>query len=100
MTFKSEKGVINMFKKKFTPDLFKQMRVNAGLSREDLAMLMGWSESTVVNYEKTECKMQLKDFERFMLVTTTSPKDKATRKKLLNSISSFFEELASSVTAK
>ncbi|MGK2231168.1 MAG: transcriptional regulator with XRE-family HTH domain [Colwellia sp.] len=89
-----------MFKKKFTPELFKQMRVNAGLSREDLAMLMGWSEGTVVNYEKSECKMQLKDFEKFMMVTTTTPADKANRKKLLNSISTFFEELSASVALK
>jgi|TARA_B110000211_G_scaffold172706_1_gene194994 DNA-binding XRE family transcriptional regulator len=89
-----------MFKKKFTPELFKQMRVNAGLSREDLAMLMGWSEGTVVNYEKSECKMQLKDFEKFMMVTTTTPADKANRKKLLNTIANFFEDLTTTVTLK
>jgi transcriptional regulator with XRE-family HTH domain len=89
-----------MFRKKFTPELFRKMRENAGLSRDELAMLMGWSEGTVINYEKTECKMQLKDFERFMLATTTSATDKANRKKLLNSITRFFEQQASLVLAK
>lgn len=89
-----------MFKKKFTPELFRKMRENAGLSRDELAMLMGWSEGTVINYEKTECKMQLKDFERFMLATTTSPADKANRKKILNSITNFFEQQAVALCLK
>ena len=44
--------------------------------------------------------MQLKDFEKFMMVTTTTPADKANRKKLLNTIANFFEDLTTTVTLK
>lgn len=83
-----------MFKKKLKPELFKKIRVNAGLSRGELATLMDWSEGTVSNYETKECKMQLMDFERFMLVTTVSPEDRDKRKRLLKTITDAFEEMA------
>lgn len=83
-----------MFKKKFKPEVFKRIRINAGLSREELALLMDWSQGTVVNYETKECKMQLMDLEKFMLVTTTSPEDRERRKKFLKSIADSFDEIA------
>jgi len=83
-----------MFKKKFKPEDFRRIRENAGLSREELALLMDWSEGTVSNLEKKECKIKLVDFEKFMLVTTTSPEDRDKRKKLLKVISDGFSQIA------
>jgi DNA-binding transcriptional regulator YiaG len=92
--FRIPKSENNMFKKKFKPELFRKIRENAGLSREELALLMDWSEGTVTNYETKECKMQLIDFEKFMLVTTTSPEDRQKRKHLLKTLADAFEQLA------
>ncbi|MCW8092480.1 helix-turn-helix domain-containing protein [Alteromonas sp. ASW11-130] len=83
-----------MFRKKLKPELFRRMRDNAELSREELALLMDWSEGTVVNYETKECKMDLYEFEKFMMVTTTSKEDREARKKLLKHISDAMQELA------
>ncbi|MBE0362161.1 hypothetical protein PULV_a3968 [Pseudoalteromonas ulvae UL12] len=83
-----------MFRKKLKPEIFRKMRENAGLSREELALLMDWSEGTVVNYETKECKMDLYEFEKFMMVTTTSKEDRDSRKKLLKYISNAIQELA------
>lgn len=80
-----------MFEKQLNPELFKRIRENSGLSQEDLANEMGWSVRTVQNYETDECKMKLSEFEKFISVTTQSPKDKATRLKLF---SQFLEHLA------
>lgn len=83
-----------MFKKKFTPEKFRRIRENAKLSREELALLTGWSQGRIADYETKECKMKLLDFEKFMLVTTTSPEDREKRKTLLKLMSDTFEKLA------
>lgn len=84
-----------MFRKKLKPELFRKMRENADLSRRELALLMDWSEGTIVNYETKECKMDLYEFEKFMMVTTTSKEDKEARQKLLKHVSDTISELVS-----
>jgi transcriptional regulator with XRE-family HTH domain len=74
------------------------MRKNANLNQQELADAMGWSLSTVVNYEKKNVQMRLVDFERFIMVTTTTTEDRQKKSALLNSISAFFEELSNDIS--
>lgn len=68
-----------MFTKKITPELCKKMRKKAGLTQEEFATAMGWSIRTVADRENREFKISLAEFERFIVVTTSSQESKYIR---------------------
>lgn len=82
-----------MFNKVLSPALFKKIRVKANLSREELATLMDCSVATIIKHETKECKMSLRDFEKLMMVTTTSKEDRDEREKLFKSFSDMLLKL-------
>ena len=86
-----------LFSKKLKPELFRAMREQAGLTREQLAKEMKWSVRTVYNYETNENKMSLSDFERFLMVTAASSEEMKERVNLLENIVSSIEKLVAPV---
>lgn len=82
-----------MISKKITPDLFKKMRNNAGLSQAELAAKMNVSIRTVSALENGDSKITLKNFEKFVLVTTTGEVETERRKVVLNLISDAIDML-------
>tara|TARA_R110000744_G_scaffold102987_5_gene197661 strand:- start:975 stop:1244 length:270 start_codon:yes stop_codon:yes gene_type:complete len=72
-----------MFKKFLTPELVKQMRINAGLSREEVAELIDVSPQTIANYETKGVKMDIFQLEKFIMITTTSKEDREKKQQLL-----------------
>lgn len=86
--------------KKIQPDTLQRIRKNAGLTREELALLMGWSLGTVVNRETKNCKISLQEFERLIMVTTTSKEDRAQRKAILKSFTDQISLLVDSMSVK
>lgn len=82
-----------MFSKKITPELCREMRTRAGLKQHELGELMGWSKRTVIKRENEEFKLSLSEFEKFMLVTTSSPEERLKRRKLMADIASVVDQL-------
>lgn len=82
-----------MFSKKITPELCREMRTRAGLKQHELGDLMGWSKRTVIKRENEEFKLSLAEFEKFMLVTTSSPEERQKRRKLMGNIEKVIDQL-------
>jgi transcriptional regulator with XRE-family HTH domain len=61
--------------KKISPELLKDLRVQAGLSQEKLAEKMGWSRRTMINRETKESKISLDEFERLLKVCAMTEAD-------------------------
>ena len=72
-----------MFKKFLTPELVKRMRINAGLSREEVAELIDVSPQTIANYETKGVKKDIFQLEKFIMITTTSKEDREKKQQLL-----------------
>jgi hypothetical protein len=69
------------------------MRNRACLSQERFGDLMGWSKHTVISRESSEFKLSLKEFERFMIVTTRSPQGGVSKKTALNKVDALLESM-------
>ena len=59
------------------------MRINAGLSREEVAELIDVSPQTIANYETKGVKMDIFQLEKFIMITTTSKEDREKKQQLL-----------------
>jgi DNA-binding transcriptional regulator YiaG len=82
-----------VFSKKITPELCKRMRKQAGLSQEAFGIKMGWSKRTVITRESVEFKLSLSDFEKFILVTTTSPEEATEKTKILKQMGDLVDSM-------
>lgn len=89
-----------MFMKKIKPETLQRLRKNANMTREELASYMDWSIGTVVNRETKDCKISLTEFEKLIMVTTTSPEDRARRKQVFKSFSDQITGLIDSMGTK
>lgn len=75
------------------PQVLRKLREDAELGREDLALLMNWSPSTVVNRETKDCRITISEFEKLIMVTSKSAEDREARKNVLKQMSTLFEKL-------
>lgn len=87
-----------MFAKRITPELCRKMRKKANLSQEEFGVLMGWSKRTVITRETVEFKLSLSEFEKFIMVTTTTPEERTERRKVLKDIGSLIDNMFSTNT--
>lgn len=76
------------------------MRLDAGLSQTELGLLMGWSKRTVINREKESFKLSLSEFEKFVMITTSTPEERLRRRQILNDIERAIDSLVKSVESK
>jgi DNA-binding XRE family transcriptional regulator len=81
-----------MLSKVLTAAKIKEIRENAGYTREEIAELMNVSSGTVVNWEtekedgNPKSTMSMTEFERYMTVTATNAEDVKSRRKIFNSL--------------
>ena len=81
------------------PETARKLRDKAGMSREELALLMDCSVGTIVNRETKECKMSLKEFEKLLMVTSLSKEDREQRKLVLKEVGNKLTDLMDSLTS-
>ena len=89
-----------MLSKKLTPELCKRMRKEAGLSQEEFGELMGWSKRTVINREQKEFKLSFAEFDKFIMVTTTSTEVRKERKRVMKQIGVLMDAMLSTDNGK
>lgn len=83
--------------KTVSPDVLKQMRVNAGLNQTELAELLGVSKRTIVYREQKECNVSFSEFEKMIMICSTTPEERAKNKKFLKAIKDALSSLVSQV---
>lgn len=87
------------FSKRMNPADLKKIRIEAGLSRQQLAAALDVSFPTIQKWEEkdTEIKMSLKQFEAFLFITA-EPEEKKIIKEKFDSLASYWDQKVSRST--
>jgi|GEM_PF-5695527 DNA-binding XRE family transcriptional regulator len=81
------------------PEVLKRMRVNAGYNQTELAEMLGVSKRTIVSREQKECNVSFSEFEKMIMICSSTPEERAANKKFLKTIKDAFSGLVSRVKA-
>jgi DNA-binding XRE family transcriptional regulator len=79
------------------PEVLKKMRVNAGYNQTELAELLGVSKRTIVSREQKESNISFSEFEKMIILCSTTPEERASNKKFLKTIKDALNGLVSQV---
>lgn len=85
-------GGVMFFSKKMSPDDFKKIRTNAGLSRADVAERLGVSFPTVAKWETGDKSVSLSidQFEKFIRMAS-KPEEQRIIDEAMNQVTSLWQ---------